>query len=171
MDIQIKVINVGAVENVNKGRSSYSKFDLTYKDLGSGKVTGKPMFSFSPVYATLKDAKMDDVFTIHLEKNEKTGYWDWLTIDSGAVASESKPAATQSAVPRSNSNYENSEERKVRQRSIERQSSLAQAVNLLKTEKSIPAVEDVLKVAETFYGWVQGNPNQPLLDLENDDVE
>lgn len=172
MEIQIKVINVGAVENVNKGRSSYSKFDLTYKDLGSGKVTGKPIVSFSPVYGILKDSKLDDIFTVTIEKNEKSNFWEWLSaIPSGVQESAPKPTAKESAMPRSNSTYENAEERKVRQRSIERQSSLAQAVAVLKTEKSTPNIEDVLKTAEIFYNWVQGSPNQPVLDLENDIVE
>lgn len=174
MDIQIKVINVGPVENVSKGRNNYSKFDLTYKDLGNGKVTGKQIMSFgnSDVYNTLKNAKQDDTFTVTIEKNSKTGYWDWLSISYGLDVNTSKekvaPDSKQTAVPRSNSNYETAEERRIKQRSIERQSSLAQAVAYHADDKQKAPVQSVLATAEQFYTWVQGNPNQPLLDLEND---
>jgi hypothetical protein len=66
------------------------------------------------------------------------------------------------------SNYETADERAARQVMIVRQSSISNAVALLKTEKHTPTTEEVLAVAKQFENFVLGKSNDPFADLDED---
>jgi hypothetical protein len=51
---------------------------------------------------------------------------------------------------------------------IVRQSSISNAVALLKTEKHTPTTEEVLTVAKQFENFVLGKSNDPFADLDED---
>lgn len=180
--MHIKIIDLGLAETVpskQPGKPPYTQYEVTYKDLDKNKVTGKRLvsFAFPEVYEFFKHVNKDDVVSVTLEKNEKTGFWDWIaakdsTWDNAQAqmgASNAKPSAktfTPSAKPVSQ--YETREERAARQQLIIRQSSISSAIDLLQTGSS---VDEVLKVASQFTDWVnRKDPIQGLIDMSDDKV-
>ena len=108
---------------------------------------------------------------ITMEKNDKTGYWDWKDIETqtqgnsnvGTNSTGSKPSGKVIG-----SNYETPEERARRQVYIVRQSSLATAVELLKAQSpkgTEVGAQEVIETAKEFEAFVMG------LDSFTDDVE
>lgn len=92
-----------------------------------------------------------DMFTAVLEK--KGAYNEVTQVVKGAdVAAAARPAATGGRV--TGSNYETPEEREWNRIRIIRQSGINYAINLLKTEKNTPPIEDVLSVATRFAEFV-----------------
>ena len=82
-------------------------------------------------------------------------------VRSGSEQMAGKPAG------RPSSSYETAEERAARQELIVRQSSLAQAVEVLKGDgKKIPSFEDITSLASKFSDWVFGKKSQAQLDKE-----
>ena len=80
-------------------------------------------------------------------------------VRSGSEQMAGKPAG------RPSSSYETAEERAARQELIVRQSSLAQAVEVLKGDgKKIPSFEDITSLASKFSDWVFGKKSQAQLD-------
>jgi hypothetical protein len=143
-------------------KGSYTQLD--------GKTEGKKIMSFGAganAFKALKDAKLGQVFSIDAQKNETTGYWDWVSASLGN--STSSGASTPVASPKSN--YETSEERAKKQVYIIRQSSISSAVSLLKSDKKVPTVDEVLTVATAFTDFVLGNTSTPVesIDLNEDD--
>jgi hypothetical protein len=157
-------IEVLAVTSTTKptAKGSYTQLDVAYKR--DGKTEGKKIMSFGnskPAFETLKNAKTGDVLTITSEKNETSGYWDWLNASAGGA-----PAAasyTPSASPKST--YETAEERAKKQVYIVRQSSISAAVDLLKTDKKTPEVNEVLAVAKQFEAYVFDTATPQTLDI------
>ena len=163
--MQIEVLSV-TTNTVPTAKGSYQVAEVAYKDEG-GKVTGKKIMSFAnkDVFTTISKAKTGDVFSVTSEKDDK-GYWQWKTISTG-MAQSSTSAKPGTATPRST--YETPEERKQRQDYIIRQSSLSSAIAALKTEKSVPSVDDVLKVAEQFVQFVYNKqPESGFEDMDDD---
>ena len=156
MQLKIEIINVQSTTKPT-AKGSYVMLDVAFKRLDTGKIEGKKIMSFTnkEVYDTLAKATNGQQFTVTTEKNDKTGYWDWTGISGGggeAAAPASRPAAAGFASPKSN--YETPEERAARQILIVRQSSLSNAIDLLKSEKKPPTVEEVLRTADIFTNWV-----------------
>lgn len=156
MQLKIEIINVQSTTKPT-AKGSYVMLDVAFKRLDTGKIEGKKIMSFTnkEVYDTLAKATNGQQFTVTTEKNDKTGYWDWTGISGGggeAAAPASRPAAAGFASPKSN--YETPEERAARQILIVRQSSLSNAIDLLKSEKKPPTVEEVLRTADIFSNWV-----------------
>jgi len=160
--MQIKVV---AVEVTNRGK--YDQAELTFKNLSfQEKVETKKIMSFvnKDVFNVIKNSSSGDVFTISRVKDDK-GYWQWTGIAEGdevpagaSVAATNAPSASVNAkvgvTPKST--YETPEERAKKQLYIVRQSSIGAAINLLKTEKVIPSVEEVLNTAKQFESYVFG---------------
>lgn len=172
MQFDIKIFEV---KNENKGK--YDLLTVDYKDLRQDKNSTKKVVSFTnkDVYNTLKAAQSGEEFTVTAVKGEQ--YWEWQNVSprgqapaesTGGNVAASKPAAT---TPKST--YETPEERAKKQLYIVRQSSIGAAINLLKTEKVIPSVADIIATAKQFESYVFGvempaNINS-LPPLDNDD--
>lgn len=172
MQFDIKIFEV---KNENKGK--YDLLTVDYKDLRQDKNSTKKVVSFTnkDVYNTLKAAQSGEEFTVTAVKGEQ--YWEWQNVSprgqapaesTGGNVAASKPAAT---TPKST--YETPEERAKKQLYIVRQSSIGAAINLLKTEKVIPSVADIIETAKQFESYVFGvemptNINS-LPPLPNDD--
>lgn len=153
MAINIEIIKV---EIEQKGK--YQVANIMYKT-GDGKPDNKKIVSFDAhskdVFKTLVAAQPGDIFDVVSEKIE--GYWKWTAATSagknvgGAAASGGGRATTS---PRST--YETPEERAARQVYIVRQSSISNAVELLKDPKKPASVDDVIDVARQFEAYVFG---------------
>jgi len=144
--MQVKVEDINT-ETVRKGKNTYQKINVTYKQGGQQRTYTAMSFSNPGVFAKLAQVKAGDVLEVKPEKNDR-GFWEWVDV--------SKVGGVPVAVPQKqdNSRYETPEERALRQRLIVRQSSLSAAIDLLKTEKNIPSAEEVMKLAEQFCDWV-----------------
>lgn len=164
------------VTTVPTAKGSYQVCELAFKNKSfQDKVEGKKIMSFAEkeAFTTLSNASMGSIFTVARAKDDK-GYWKWQTVTAGSNPGAAAPAAaTQTsggsmanASPKSN--YETADERAARQVMIVRQSSISNAVALLKTEKHTPTTEEVLAVAIQFENFVLGKSNDPFADLDED---
>ena len=174
MQFDIKIFEVK-----DESRGKYNMLTVDFKNLKFDKNESKKIVSFTnkDVYNTLKTASAGDEFTVTAVKGEQ--YWEWQNVSprgeappevstGGNVSTTSKPAAQS---PKST--YETPEERAKKQLYIVRQSSISSAIDLLKTEKVIPSVDEVLSTAKQFEKYVFGvevptNINS-LPPLDNDD--
>jgi hypothetical protein len=149
--MQINVINVALSQAPG---NKYQIAEVIYKN-DRGDTQTKKLMSFAnpATYATLKDAKNGDVFTITQVKNDK-GFWDWTSATAGAAAEANAGAtgATKSFTP-TKSSYETTEERARRQILIVKQSCLAQAINFDKTN-----LDNTLEIADKLVSWVLEEP-------------
>ena len=99
-------------------KGSYTQLDVAFKK--DGKTEGKKIMSFGnskAAFDVLKSAKLGEQYTITSEKNQETGYWDWLEASAGSASPTVK--ATPTVSPKST--YETPEERAKRQVYIIRQ--------------------------------------------------
>ena len=184
--MQISVINVDIGNATTKTGKDYKFLDLTYKNLSfQGKVESKKIMPFGSkeVMATLETAVKGDVFTLLREK-DKDGYWQWISIMPGDIQLETAPPSSGSAVPAARttstasvspkSTYETAEERAKKQVYIIRQSSISAAVALLKNDKKVASVEEVVHTAKLFEAYVFGVnldadvPTQKLPEYDED---
>ena len=178
------------VPSKQKGGTSYSQYEVTYKDLEKAKVTGKRLvsFAFPEVFEFFKHVNKDDVVSVTIKKNEKTGFWDWVAAEPGewnqaqAQMQESQDAKptpkTYASSAKPVSQYETREERQARQQYIIRQSSISSAIELVGTGAKVPKI---LEVAQQFSDWVNDRPSglgqcaksavQELIDLKDDLVD
>lgn len=166
------------VTTVPTAKGSYQVCELAFKNKTfQDKVEGKKIMSFAEkeAFTTLSTAPMGSVFTVIRVKDEK-GYWKWQNVTAGANAGAAAPAAAPfapssgatNASPKST--YETADERAARQVMIVRQSSISNAVALLKTEKHTPTTEEVLVVAKQFENFVFGKSDDPFAGLDDDDI-
>lgn len=157
--MQIQIINVQSTTKPTK-TGSYSMLDVTFKNLTfGGKTDGKKIMSFAnkEVYDALVKAQNGENYNVTVKKNEQTGYNDWTSVSkegapSGDVPTPATSATKTFASPKST--YETPEERAARQVMIVRQSSLSNAIAILKTEKNTPTKEDVFALAQEMVNWV-----------------
>lgn len=171
--MQITVIDVGtpAVKTASTGRQ-YQEIELMYKD-DSGKPATKKIMSFSTdLYRAVQGLQRGAVLQVERKKNEKTGYWDWISFytgDSRVAEQPTKPTGASPATRVAGSNYETKEERAARQILIVKQSSLSTAVNALAVgAKSAPSAADVIAYAKQLEEYVMGTP-QTMDDLRGDE--
>lgn len=177
MQFDIQVINVQATTKPTK-KGSYIMLDVAYKNVNTGKIEGKKVMSFvnKDLFDVLSKATNGNNFTITSEKNEESGYWDWVGIKvaSGDDPTTSIPTGTPvKSFTSPKSTYETPEERAARQVMIVRQSSLAQAVATLSINpgKDKLQIEDVLKLADTYHHWVMQTEdkfNMGFDDMQDD---
>ncbi len=157
----ITILNVEETNKKTTGGKSYQQLEIAFKD-DNGKVGAKKImsFTFPECYNVLKSAKSSEVFEILSEKNEKSGYWDWIK-----ATPEHIPVDKDSKKP---SNYvdprETKEEREKRQIMIVRQSCLAQAV----TFNAGASIKEVLETAEQFEAWVMREVKETVVTMEDD---
>lgn len=141
--MRIKMIEVGSVTK----EKTYFVLPIKYEE--GGKQKDKKIFSFNETaYKALKDSKAGDEFEVGLKK-DNNGYWQWDSVGTAGAGSVAAPA-------RSGGGFVESADR---QKSIVRQSCLAQAVAFVTAAVNgpdVPAadIEEVLVTAKAFEDWV-----------------
>ena len=145
---------------------AYFKMELAFVRDGKAQTRKLVAFPSSKVlFDTLKEAKAKEVYEIDLEKDEKSGFWNWK---KATRVDSSSPSAKPSAMASVKSTYETPEERARKQVYIVRQSSISSAIALLGSKAK---KEEILTLAEEFAGFVfQSNGNQPVGEDFKDDI-
>ena len=168
------VIAVSLDTNVKKkDGGTYKGWELIYKSTdGETRTVAKPATSLTynaALKKSLSDLKQGDEFTLEQEKNA-AGFYDIKSIVKGisevsVQANVSQGSAT--SKPQAVSNYETRDERIARQRLIVRQSSLANAIEVLTTAKVYDAAV-IKNLAEDFTNWVFEKGAVGLENMESD---
>jgi hypothetical protein len=149
----IEVLAVEIEEKQGK-KSTYKKMEVAYKALNTftKKVEIKTAhlvdFVATPeLWNALADAKKGDTLLILETKDDK--YWNF----SGIAGENDK--GDQSQVASNSYSRPSQDNNDSRQKSIQRQSSLAQAVQFVNKHNDEPVtVDTVLAIAEQFEDWV-----------------
>jgi hypothetical protein len=129
---------------------------VTHKAESSGKVDAKKIMSFTykDVFKALSEAKQGDKFNVKIQKNETSGYWDWVEVEADG---KNTGAANESPVRLaavSRSTYETPEERAKKQVYIVRQSSISAAIELLKASGAPFDTGNIIEKAKDFEKYV-----------------
>jgi citrate synthase len=156
------------------GGGTYPAWELIYKAHdGEVRTISKHVndLKYKPnIKAALESLNAGDAFTLEQEKDEKSGFYNVLTLVKGAGQQQpslpSKPTETASAntgngaTSKGNSysasTYATAEERANTQQFIIRQSSLTNAVATLAVGAKAVNPDDVIKLAERYHSWVNG---------------
>ena len=173
----IKIIDVEVGKGTTKANKPYEFLEVAYKNMTfQEKAETKKVMPFGSkeVFAALKDAVKGNVFTVLREKDD-AGYWQWVGIQEGEVqmetTSKAEPAKASSGVA-TKSTFETPDERAKKQVYIIKQSSIGHAIEILKTDKKNPTIEEVLHTAQLLVDWVMGInlDADPVQDVNTDDV-
>ena len=175
MKFQVEIINVQSSTKPAKN-GTYTQLDVAYKRLDTGKIEGKKIMSFTnkDVFSTLSKATTGNVFDVTTEKVGE--YWQWIEVNaaSGGSATSDAPQAKSFSSPTPKSTYETPEERAKRQILIVRQSSLAQAVEILSVNPGKDKLQlgDVLQMADKLVDWVLNETKPVSMSIEDmeDDI-
>ena len=174
MKFQVEIINVQSSTKPAKN-GTYTQLDVAYKRLDTGKIEGKKIMSFTnkDVFSTLSKATTGNIFDVTTEKVGE--YWQWIEVSaaSGGSAASDAPQAKSFSSPAPKSTYETAEERAKRQILIVRQSSLAQAVDILSVNpgKDKLQLEEVLHLADKLVDWVFNNETSKPISMKLEDME
>lgn len=170
-------ITVVQVEKTTKptAKGSYQQLEVTFKNLESGKLESKKIMSFASkdAFNALVGAKQGDTFSVDAQKNDKTGYWDWVTVTQNAPGQEPQPVGNQGKTyTPAKSTYETPEERAKKQVFIIKQSALTNAREALSVGAKVPpAKEEITALAQYFTDWVMETPApkvETLTDMDDD---
>ncbi len=157
----IKIISISP-ENIkqDKNGKAFSTIEVFYTV--DGKARQKKVMTFTKeIYATCKNAKAGDEFTLVQKKNGE--YWDWvsLTPATGAASESNEGAGTPTSAATSgyssagSYSRESNEERAKRQVMIVRQNSLTNAVAFYNVKgQSDITPDDIVEVAKEFEAYV-----------------
>lgn len=175
MEIQIQIVQVDKQTKTTSGGKPYVALELAFKNLGTGKLESKKLMPFgttADAHKVLAGANQGDVFTVVSEKNQQSGYWDWLKATQAPPGTTAETVVASKANPTPKSTYETPEERAKKQVYIVKQSSLSNAVAVLGVgAKTPPKTEEIFSLAQTFTDWVfaQETVKQTaLIDMPND---
>lgn len=166
MQMQIEILAVTSVVKPT-AKGSYTQLDVAYKR--DGKTEGKKIMSFGagqPAFNVLKNATSGQVYTVTSVKNEQTGYWDWTNAEAGAAGSAPTGKAPALSAPKNT--YETAEERAAKQVYIVRQSSLSNAIALLKNDKKATDVKEVIATAKQLEAYVFDTEEINIADMDDD---
>jgi len=171
--MEIKVINVSVEDNIptkNNSGKTYTKVTVTYTNLASNKIEAKQFFPFSygkDLFEKIKTLEAGQCYSVTSEKDEK-GYWMWTEVarQDGDVM-PNQPASPKNYTS-NRPQYESAEERANRQVLIVKQSSLSNAIALLKVDKKELDVVEVIKVADQLTKWVLSPLDKNFDNMEQD---
>jgi hypothetical protein len=157
--LKATVISVRFDVNEEKNGKTYSFFKLQYLTDKKENKTYSGMMSalkFNKVLNTkLNAVKENDEVELTFGKN-KFGYDELQNVEllnkPAPTKAESKPASS----GYNNRDFETKEERQQKQVYIVRQSSISAAISLLKTEKKVPTIFEILDTARQFEQFVFG---------------
>ena len=155
------------LETVTKGRNSYNVATGVHTtDRGDNKTKKIMSFANPAVFAAIKDAKQGDVFAVTYTPGDQ--YYNWATATKASADAPAK-ATMASGGKVVGSTYETPDERKIKQLYIVKQSSIANAIELLSVgAKTPPKVSEVLETAQQFVDFVYGT-NENLETMGRDD--
>ncbi len=171
-DINIKVLDV-----VNQGQpagKTYKQLTVSFSNLADGKVEGKKVMDFvnADVFTTLANTKPGAVFTVN--RTKVNGFWNWVGIkstDASEVpAAVTSPKAAASATsgsqgsPARVGSWETPSERANKQVLIVRQSSVSNAIEILKTHGEAVDLQEVLANAKQIEDYVFSNGVAGMVD-------
>ena len=175
MEIQIQIVQVDKQTKTTSGGKPYVALELAFKNLGTGKLESKKLMPFgttADAHKVLAGANQGDVFTVVSEKNQQSGYWDWLKATQAPPGTTAETVVTSKANPTPKSTYETPEERAKKQVYIVKQSSISAAIEALSIgAKTPPTTDAIIKVAQEFvdYVFAQETVKQTaLIDMPND---
>lgn len=182
--MKIQILSNQQTQQMSKNNKPYNRLELSFKNLGTGKIEGKNLMPFGETkntFDTLAIASSGDVYEITTVKNASTGYWDWT---AATRSSADAPSATQptrvggGATSSPKSTYETPEERAAKQVYIVRQSSVSSAIAMLTPGSKSPLdVDAVLAIAGRLEDFVFGkdkqvetqpDPVSSLADMDDD---
>ena len=173
----IKIIDVDQQSAKSKAGKPYDFLEVSFKNMTfQEKAETKKIFPFGSkeVFDTLKRASKGQVYSVLREKDD-AGYWQWIGIQEGEVqmetTSKGEPAKAGGGVA-TKSTFETPEERAKKQVYIIKQSSIGHAIEILKTDKKNPTIEEVLHTAQLLVDWVMGInlDADPVKEINEDDV-
>lgn len=160
--MQIRVLKVDGPT----AQGNFKFVNVAYDN--GGKVGSKKLmnFKYPEVFNVFTTAQPNDMYEV--ESVKEGDYWNWKSAKKvDATAAPKQTAASVSPV--SNKSWETAEERSIRQRNIQRQNALGNAIALLKTEKVVPALSEVLAVAEKMEAWIDRNdPIDGVIGMADD---
>lgn len=177
IDLNIQIINVSK-ENKQGLKSTYVMLEVTYKDLGTGKVGNKKIMSFSnkAVFETLSNAANGNQFEVKAEK--KGDFWEWVNVspltggsaqNAGSGGTYQKQSSAGNAVQ--SKTWETAEERAQRQVYIIRQSSLSNAIATLTAgAKAPPKSGDIISLAREYENYVFGTAVDTVLQQDDSKI-
>lgn len=166
--VQGVVISVSTETDVKKqGGGTYKGWELVYKTPdGEVRTIAKPVQGLrynAALKKALEDLSPSDEFTLVQEKNAQ-GFNDVKSIVKGFSDVEQAPAQTKEVASKSAStnnnsytqrDFETKEERALKQKLIVRQSSVAQAVQILSVGAKSPLkVDEVKEIADALTDYV-----------------
>ena len=151
--------------SVTKHSKGYNVAEVKF--VRDGKEESRKILDFAAkkafdIVSSFKSFPVD--VNVVLEKNAKSGYWDWKDVE---VAKEGNVSMTGKTGRVVGSNYETPEERARRQVYIIRQSSISSAISLLALAGELSTVsktvKDVLEIAKEFEQYVM-DVSEPKTD-------
>lgn len=154
--LDMDVIATRVIEKTGKTGKPYDVMEVTYRYMfqGKPKTEGKQLFKFNTpqeVWDKLEQSVSGDSFTIEIEKNEK-GYLDWVSIATQTDSLERGDTTKEpSKLAEAKNRFDEADEK--RQRSIVRQSSLAQAVQIGIATGDLD-LDTIKTTAEALEQWV-----------------
>lgn len=178
--MNITIVSV-VVENITQGSKAYRKIAVAYRD-HTGTLREKKLTDFSVKQGgvdLLINAATGDQLEITIVKNGDYSNWESIKLVAGSGASGQTqapqtflhhkgecPAPAKAGL----SSYPTKEERNATQLMIVRQSSISSAVSLMKTEKIVPSIQQVLEVARAFEDYVMST-GMPVAKASFEDFE
>lgn len=163
------------IEEVKKGNNKpYYKAIVVYTS--GGKNSTKQIMSFAnpQVYAAIKDALPGSEWEVDVKK--EGDFYNWVAAKpAGGEATAPRAASATSAIGgrTAPSTYETADERRIKQMYIVKQSSIANAIQMLTSGNGVLGVDDiptVLQVAQEFVDFVYGTPKRTDIFNEPNDI-
>lgn len=159
--MQVAIVNVD-IEVGKPGPKGWSKAVVDYEVNGQRRKQNIMSFTNPAVYKAVTSGQFTgETVEVDIIKNAK-GYDEWTAIQaagtgngaSGASAPAPTGTTTSAATRVTGSNYETAVERARRQVLIVRQSSLSNAIDILKSTEALIEIEEVLPLAQRLVDWV-----------------
>lgn len=149
MKVTIKDVSV---EWVAKGKAKYGKATVAYTYNGEQRSQNIMSFANPSVFKQVQELVGQEV-EVTLTKNAQ-GYSEWSAI---GVGESSSTVASPTSTRVTGSNYETAEERAKKQVYIIKQSSIANAIEIAKSDGIGLSVAGVLDIAQQLTDWVLNN--------------
>lgn len=163
------------LEEVKKGNNKpYYKAIVVYTS--GGKNSTKQIMSFAnpQVYAAIKDATPGSEWEVDVKK--EGDFYNWVAAKpaGGSESAAPRPAAAAAIGGKTApSTYETADERRIKQMYIIKQSSIANAIEMLTSGNGVLGTDDiptVLSVAQQFVDFVYGTPARVDIFNEPNDI-
>ena len=153
MKITIQSVDI---EKITKGKATYSKAQVAYSYNGEPRTQNIMSFANPAIFKVVQDWANNgcptDAVDVTLTKNA-AGYNEWSAIGGTGSAPSTGLSPAKPATP---SSYPTPNERAATQVYIVKQSSLANAIQTLKSDKVSPNPDEVIQLAQKYVDFVMG---------------